>query len=111
MKDNPCKAIVWFALLLCLAVAAWGQTGDVIVVDASAPAHVFPHFWEQMFGSGRAILTLRESYRNDLKEVKRITDLRYVRFHAIFHDEVGVYDENEQGQPTTTSLTSIKFMT
>jgi xylan 1,4-beta-xylosidase len=51
-----------------------------------------------MFGSGRAILTLRESYRNDLKEVKRITDVRYVRFHAIFHDEVGVYEENEQGQ-------------
>ncbi len=48
----------------------------------------------------RAILTLRESYRNDLKEVKRITDVQYVRFHAIFHDEVGVYDENEQGQPT-----------
>jgi len=100
MKDNPCKAIVRFVLFLCLAVAAWGQTGDVIVVDPSAPAHAFPHFWEQMSGSGRAILTLRESYRNDLKEVKRITDMRYVRFHAIFHDEVGVYDENEQGQPT-----------
>src|SRR6266567_2762056 len=100
MKDKPCKAIFRFALLLCLAVAAWGQTGNVIVVDPSAPAHAFPHFWEQMFGSGRAILTLRESYRNDLKEVKRITDVRYVRFHAIFHDEVGVYDENEQGQPT-----------
>src|ERR1700731_1306329 len=100
MKDKPCNAIVRFAVLLSLAVAAWGQTGDVIVVDPSAPAHAFPHFWEQMFGSGRAILTLRESYRNDLKEVKRITDLRYVRFHAIFHDEVGVYDENEQGQAT-----------
>jgi len=100
MKEKTCKAIVRFALLLCLAVAAWGQTGDVIVVDPSAPGHAFPHFWEQMFGSGRAILTLRESYRNDLKEVKRITDVRYVRFHAIFHDEVGVYDENEQGQPT-----------
>src|SRR3979411_3421766 len=100
MKKNPCKAIIRCALLLCLAVEAGGQTGDVIVVDASAPAHAFPHFWEQMFGSGRAILTLRESYRSDLEAVKRITDMRYVRFHAIFHDEVGVYDENEQGQPT-----------
>ncbi|MGH2396091.1 MAG: GH39 family glycosyl hydrolase, partial [Terriglobales bacterium] len=24
---------------------------------------------------------------------------KYVRFHAIFHDEVGVYDENPQGRP------------
>ena len=71
----------------------------MIVVDASAPSHPFPHFWERMFGSGRAILSLRESYRQDLKEVKQITGFQYVRFHAIFHDEAGVYDENQQGQP------------
>jgi xylan 1,4-beta-xylosidase len=69
-----------------------------IVVDANALAKPFPHFWEQMFGSGRAILSLRESYRNDLREVKKASDFRYVRFHNILHDEVGVYDENEGGQ-------------
>src|SRR5260370_1287215 len=69
-----------------------------ITVDAEAPAHPFPHFWEKMFGSGRAILTLRESYRQDLREAKRITGLEYVRFHAIFHDEVGLYDENASGK-------------
>ena len=52
-----------------------------------------------MFGSGRAILSLRDSYRRDLREVKQITDFQYVRFHAIFHDEVGVYDEDSQGRP------------
>src|SRR5258708_25096836 len=70
-----------------------------ITVDANAPSHPFPHFWENMFGSGRAILSLRESYRNDLRETKRITGLEYVRFHAIFHDEVGLYDEDRDGQP------------
>jgi xylan 1,4-beta-xylosidase len=70
-----------------------------IAVDAGAPAHPFPHFWEMMFGSGRAILSLRESYRNDLRETKRITGFDFVRFHAIFHDEVGVYDEDKNGQP------------
>jgi len=52
-----------------------------------------------MFGSGRAILSLRSSYRDDLREVKRATDFKYVRFHAIFHDEVGVYDEDDHGEP------------
>jgi xylan 1,4-beta-xylosidase len=52
-----------------------------------------------MFGSGRAILSLRESYRHDLRETKRITNFQYVRFHAIFHDEVGVYDEDPSGKP------------
>src|ERR1035441_3081164 len=73
------------------------QDSQVIVVDATAPTHPFPHFWEQMFGSGRAILSLRESYRNDLRDVKQITNFQYVRFHAIFHDEVGIYDEDAEG--------------
>jgi xylan 1,4-beta-xylosidase len=70
-----------------------------ITVDANAPAHPFPHFWERMFGSGRAILSLRESYRLDLRETKRITGIEYVRFHAIFHDEAGLYDEDKNGSP------------
>jgi xylan 1,4-beta-xylosidase len=72
---------------------------EVIVVDANAPSRPFPHFWEKMFGSGRAVLALRDGYRSDLREVKRVTDFEYVRFHAIFHDEVGVYDEDGVGQP------------
>lgn len=75
------------------------EGSETVVIDASAPAHPFPHFWEQMFGSGRAILTLRDSYRHDLREVKQITGFQYVRFHAIFHDEVGIYDEDAQGHP------------
>src|SRR5690349_15284060 len=91
-------------LLSCgvLVVAMNAQPGpvsNVIVVDAKAQGHPFPHFWEAMFGSGRAILSLRDSYRRDLRTVKQATDVHYVRFHAIFHDEVGVYDEDSQGQP------------
>jgi len=63
---------------------------------ASAP---FPHFWEQIFGSGRAILSLRDSYRRDLRAMKANTGIQYIRFHAIFHDEVGVYDEDPSGKP------------
>ena len=71
----------------------------VIVIDAKAPSHPFPHFWEKIFGSGRAILNLRESYRRDLHAVKQTTNFSYVRFHGIFNDEVGVYDEDGQGRP------------
>ena len=52
-----------------------------------------------MFGSGRAILSLRDSYRQDLRQVKQATGFEYVRFHAIFHDEVGLYDEDASGNP------------
>ena len=72
---------------------------ETLEVDGQAPGRPFPHYWERMFGSGRAILTLRQSYRRDLREVKEATGFEYVRFHAIFHDEVGVYDEDAAGQP------------
>ena len=94
-----CLAISSIALLLLTVAPCYAQVGKVIEVNTSAAARPFPHFWEQMFGSGRAILSLRDSYRRDLRQVREITGFKYVRFHAIFHDEVGVYDENEQGQP------------
>jgi xylan 1,4-beta-xylosidase len=94
------KALISSLLILILGISAHSQSsGQQIVIDAGATATPFPHFWEQMFGSGRASLSLRESYRNDLREVRRATDFRYVRFHAIFHDEVGVYIQDENGQP------------
>ena len=92
--------LLGFALL---PLAALGQSSGTaeehVSIDASAPVHPFPHFWEHIFGSGRAILSLRESYRQDLQQVKQATAIRYVRFHAIFHDEVGLYDEDAQGNP------------
>src|ERR1700733_9232121 len=80
------------------AQSAASQT-ELIVIDGNAPSHPFPHFWEKMFGSGRAILSLRDDYRHDLRDVKRITNFDYIRFHAIFHDEVGLYDEDANGKP------------
>lgn len=86
--------------LALLAASSLAQPSpEKAVIDARAPGQPFPHFWEQTFGSGRAILALRESYLSDLREVKKVTEFRYVRFHNILHDEVGVYDEDDQGNP------------
>src|SRR5260370_37973525 len=99
------RHILGLALLLSLTLnvtslhAQAGPGREVSVIDANAPSHPFPHFWEIMFGSGRAVLSLRESYRDDLRAVKQITCFKYVRFHGIFHDEVGFYDEDSQGRP------------
>jgi xylan 1,4-beta-xylosidase len=76
-----------------------GSLTETIDVDPAAPSQPFPHFWEQMFGSGRAILSLRDDYRRDLREVRQATGFQYVRFHAIFHDETDLYDEDASGNP------------
>ena len=69
-----------------------------IVVHAHEVGTPFPHYWEQMFGSGRAVLALRENYHKDVKLVKAITDFKYVRFHGIFHDEIGLFDLDTNGK-------------
>jgi xylan 1,4-beta-xylosidase len=83
-----------------LATLLFGQSSTLdIVVNAKETGRPFPHFWEQVFGSGRAILSLRESYRRDLRAMTSATAIHYVRFHAIFHDEVGIFDEDSAGKP------------
>ncbi|HUB53389.1 MAG TPA: hypothetical protein VL986_14635 [Terracidiphilus sp.] len=83
-----CSALLFAASLAGQAISP----ATTVRIDAGASTTPFPHFWEKTFGSGRAILSLRESYRNDLEAVKRITDFESVRFHGILMDEVGLYD-------------------
>lgn len=76
-----------------------GEPTETVNIDLNGAWRPFPHFWEQMFGSGRAVLSLRQDYRRDLETVKHATGFTYVRFHAILDDENGVYDEDAQGHP------------
>src|SRR5215469_14735359 len=71
---------------------------ETIVIDAAGSTSPFPHFWEHMFGSCHASITLCEDWRNDLRTLKEIVDVKYVRFHGIFERAVGIYDgEDEDG--------------
>jgi xylan 1,4-beta-xylosidase len=102
--SKPSRSLISTVLLLfsliTFSIQASAQSArETIQIDASARATPLPHFWEHMFGSGRAVLSLREGYRQDLRDVKQVTGMQYIRFHAIFHDEVGVYDEDAQGNP------------
>jgi len=81
---------------LACSFAAHSQQQEHIAIDAKAATTPFPHFWEQTFGSGRAILSLRQSYRDDLRTVKQATDFQSIRFHGIFDDEVGLYDPDRR---------------
>src|SRR6201993_5278720 len=92
-------AVTCLSLVLAAVSTSAQSSPTEITIDAKASVHPFPQFWDQMFGSGRAILALRENYLKDLKEVHDQIGMRYVRFHAIFHDEVGVYDEDKSGTP------------
>jgi len=107
MKSARLVLVSWLSAAV-LAFSSFSQPSaqqpaappaQTVAIDAHAKGTPFPHFWEQIFGSGRANLALRQSYRDDLKRVRKITGFEYVRFHAIFHDENGVYSEDKDGRP------------
>ncbi len=92
-------AMMGSALHAQVSDKAAAAQSTVIRVDAKSEGTPFPHFWEQIFGSGRAILSLRESYRTDLHTVKNGTGFQAIRFHGIFLDEVGLFDLDANGRP------------
>ncbi len=91
--------------LATVAAAPAGQMGakaapiEAVTINAQGPAEPFPHYWERMFGSGRAVLALRADYRKDMRAVKRATDFDYLRFHGIFDRGVGLYHVGADGKP------------
>ncbi|HEV2492059.1 MAG TPA: glycosyl hydrolase family 39 [Terriglobia bacterium] len=94
-------AILWISLVApaVLHSQVSSPSSETVTIDLGAPSHPFPHYWERTFGSGRAVLSLRDSYRRDLREVKQATGFEYVRFHGILLDEVGLYSEDSPGNP------------
>lgn len=89
-------SVAAYFLLGTVPLLAQGQREQPILIDAHAEGTPFPHFWETIFGSGRAILSLRDSYRRDLQATKKVTAIQAVRFHGIFMDEVGLYDPDRR---------------
>jgi xylan 1,4-beta-xylosidase len=96
------RTLITRALALAMLVLATAplraQPAETITVDARGATRPLAHFWEHMFGSGRAVLTLRDSWRDDLRAVRAVTGVSYIRFHGILDDDIGVYSEGPQGQ-------------
>lgn len=77
--------------LLFIVIVATAQSFDnSFYVNTTAPTSPFPHFWERCVGSGHASLALREDYRKQLVDSHKTLGWQYVRFHAIFDDDMSV---------------------
>jgi xylan 1,4-beta-xylosidase len=91
------------ALFLLAALSAapiTAQTaGREIIANA---AHVTgPHSATPLMtvGAGRANEGLRADWQQQLATVQKEIGFRYIRFHGILHDDMGVYSEDKSGQP------------
>jgi len=83
---------------------------EQIIVDAQSPAAPFPHFWEHMFGSCHASVTLCEDWRKDLRALREIVDVKYVRFHGIFEHQVGIYGGQDAASNLILNFTRVNLV-
>jgi xylan 1,4-beta-xylosidase len=55
--------------------------------------------FRQCIGAGRANEGLRADWQNQLKTVQDEIGFRYIRFHGLLCDDMGVYKEDSKGNP------------
>jgi xylan 1,4-beta-xylosidase len=71
----------------------------LIAADYSRVKGKHDKFFRQVVGAGRAAEGLRADWQRDLDVVHRECGFKYIRFHGLLQDEMGVYSEGKGGQP------------
>lgn len=56
-------------------------------------------YYTKCITAGRANEGLRADWQEQLKMVQKEIGFEYIRFHGIFHDDMAIYDEDENGKP------------
>jgi xylan 1,4-beta-xylosidase len=70
-----------------------------ITVNAASVIGPLTRPWQTVVGSDHAAMLLRDDLLAHVKDGHDHLGISYVRAHGIFHDDVGVYTEDESGRP------------
>lgn len=69
-----------------------------IVCDLNQPTSLLNKSFNECVGAGRANEGLRADWQHQLKMVKTALGFRYLRFHGLLSDDMGVYKETKDGK-------------
>jgi len=88
-------------LLLSLGTqaAADSQQTRVIEIDARHTVGELNTFFKTSIGAGRANEGLRADWQQQLAQIKKDADFKYIRMHGLLTDDMGVYREDAEGNP------------
>ena len=87
------------AVALIFLFSAHAQTNRAIDVGFNDVKGKTNRFYRETVGAGRAAEGLRADWQRDLALVHRECGFRYIRFHGLLEDEMGVYAEDKNGSP------------
>ena len=93
------KRAVLVALALSSLASSAEQAVRVIGADLSREKGPMNRMYNFCVGAGRANEGLRADWQRQLKQVRAECGFRYIRFHGLFCDDMGVYQEDKAGRP------------
>lgn len=71
----------------------------IIAVDFNQEKGALNTFFNECVGAGRANEGLRADWQQQLAYVKKECGFRYIRFHGLLTDDMGIYKEDREGNP------------
>ncbi len=95
------KVKLFFSIIsLFCASQIWAQQSAerIISADLSKERGALSETYFNCIGAGRAAEGLRGDWQAQLAELQEEAPFRYIRFHGLFHDDMGVYSVDEKGE-------------
>jgi xylan 1,4-beta-xylosidase len=100
MKIRILVALVLLSHLVGRSVAQKSKEADrIIAIDMKEEKGQTSKVWQQCIGAGRANEGLRADWQEQLRQVKSECGFKYIRMHGLLHDDMGVYFEDDKGNP------------
>ncbi len=97
---NMLKYLTSLAAILPACVLGQAQVPTrAIDADVSIASGPTSRMYNFCVGAGRANEGLRADWQRQLRLVRTECGFRYIRFHGLFCDDMGVYQEDKQGRP------------
>ena len=101
MKKTKYLTVVIAFFLLATALKAQQTTTDrTISVDINQVKGQLPKSINVCVGAGRANEGLRADWQRQLTVAHNECGFKYIRFHGLLSDDMGVYFEDKNGKPT-----------
>lgn len=99
--------LVPFTLFMLMNVKLFGQNENtnkstyerIIKIDYNKADGELNTMFKECIGAGRANEGLRADWQQQLAMVKKECDFKYIRMHGLLSDDMGVYSEDEKGNP------------
>ncbi len=107
-KSNKITIMTWCASVLLCCRMEYGMAQDAgtreglertVGVDYTKSDGKLNMMFNECVGAGRAGEGLRADWQQQLAYVRRQCGFRYIRMHGLLSDDMGVYTEDDHGNP------------